>query len=416
MKYTISVAKFLLLTHIYPPAIDGGSRVIAKMGEFLQSNNHQVSIITTDCQSTDDFSSPRHSQIKIEGGNILRLPVITLFHRPFKFLGRFFPNFKTLSKGPIFSPYSSFSFLVSVLRFHPDYILAGPLPTTMVLYANFLKNFINIIYKINNFPSFSQRRGLRGGFCKLIINASFHPTDSDFQTPILLNTLKSADYIWTLTDFETNYLNKKLNIPKSKLILLGNGIDKSFIRIEDCSLKIEDSFNLLFIGSFSAHKNIPTLIKAFSLLPPSYTLTLAGQKTLYFPVIQKQIDSLPLSIKKRIKIITSFPDSDLSKLIDNCSILISPSTQESFGLVLLEALARGKPVIAADIPASMEIVKKTKGGLIFKQNDPEDLASKIIKLPSLITSNLLHFSSSYLSNHYTWDKIGEKLCKKLDIY
>ena len=414
MKYTISVAKFLLLTHIYPPAIDGGSRVIAKMGEFLQSNNHQVSIITTDCQSTDDFSSPRHSQIKIEGGNILRLPVITLFHRPFKFLGRFFPNFKTLSKGPIFSPYSSFSFLVSVLRFHPDYILAGPLPTTMVLYANFLKNFINIIYKINNFPSFSQRRGLRGRFCKLLINASFHPTDPDFQTPILLNTLKSADYIWTLTDFETNYFNKKLNIPKSKLILLGNGVDKSFL--STTNLLNYSSTNLLFIGSFSAHKDIPTLITAFSLLPSKYTLTLAGQKTLYFPVIQKQIDSLPLSIKKRIKIITSFPDSDLSKLIDNCSVLISPSTQESFGLVLLEALARGKPVIAADIPASMEIIKKTKGGLIFKQKDPEDLASKILKLPSLITSNLLHFSSSYLSNHYTWDKIGEKLCKKLDIY
>ena len=402
MKYTISVAKFLLLTHIYPPAIDGGSRVIAKMGEFLQSNNHQVSIITTNCQSTDDFSSPRHSQIKIEGGNILRLPVITLFHRPFKFLGRFFPNFKTLSKGPIFSPISSISFLVSVLKYRPDYILAGPLPTTMVLYARLLR------FLTTNLLHYSP---------KLLINASFHPTDPDFQTPILLNTLKSADYIWTLTDFETNYFNKKLNIPKSKLILLGNGIDKSFIKKSPPSSRgNKRGFNLLFIGSFSAHKNIPTLITAFSLLPSKYTLTLAGQKTLYFPVIQKQIKSLPFSVRKRIKIITSFPDSDLSKLIDSCSVLISPSTQESFGLVLLEALARGKPVIAADIPASMEIVKKTKGGFIFKQKDPEDLASKIIKLPSLITSNLLHFSSSYLSNHYTWDKIGEKLCKKLDIY
>ena len=402
MKYTISVAKFLLLTHIYPPAIDGGSRVIAKMGEFLQSRNHQLSIITTNCQSTDDFSSPRHSQIKIEDCrlNILRLPVITLFHRPFKFLGRFFPNFKTLSKGPIFSPISSISFLVSVLKYRPDYILAGPLPTTMVLYARLLRFLTKVLTHQST---------------KVLINASFHPTDPDFQTPILLNTLKSADYIWTLTDFETNYFNKKLNIPKSKLILLGNGIDKSFIRIEDCSLKIEDCFNLLFIGSFSAHKDIPTLITAFSLLPSKYTLTLAGQKTLYFPVIQKEIKSLPLSVRKRIKIITNFTNNYLSTLLDNCSILISPSTQESFGLVLLEALARGKPVIAADIPASMEIVKKTKGGLIFKQKDPEDLASKILKLPSLITSNLLISSSSYLSNHYTWDKIGEKLCQKLHI-
>jgi len=403
MKYTITVARFLLLTHIYPPAIDGGSRVIAKMGEALQSRNHQISIITTNCLSTDDFVSSRHNRLKSEDCRlkILRLPVITYLHRPFKYLGHYFPNFKTFSKGPIFSFKSFLKIIYLTLKFKPDYILTGPLPTTMVLYARLLRYLSTHLFHYST---------------KLLINASFHPTDSDFQTPILLNTLKSADYIWTLTDFETNYFNKKLKIPKSKLILLGNGVDKSFIKtedcrlkIKDCRLKIEDSPNLLFIGSFSAHKDIPTLIKAFSLLPSKYTLTLAGQKTLYFPVIQEQINSLPSSIKKRIKIIFNFPNSYLSSLLDNCSILISPSLQESFGLVLIEALARGKPVIAADIPASVEIVTKTQGGLIFKAGDANDLKNKIL------STKLLNYSSTYLLNYYTWDKIGEKLCQKLRI-
>ena len=180
-------------------------------------------------------------------------------------------------------------------------------------------------------------------------------------------------------------------------------------------MKIEDCSKLLFIGSFAAHKGLSTLIDAFKLLPNNYSLTLAGQKTLYFPTLKKEIDNLPTHIKKRIKIITNFPDSHLSALLDRSSILISPSTQESFGLVLIEALARSRPVIAANIPASIEIINKTKGGLIFKQNDPQDLASKILKLPSSITSNLLHYSSSYLSSNYTWDKIGEMLCQKLHI-
>ncbi len=396
MKYTISVARFLLLTHIYPPAVDGGSRVISKMGEYLESQNHQVLVVTTNCQSTDDFTK-KHKILKHHQKNILSLPVITCLHRPFKFLGRFFPNFKTFSKGPIFSPLSIVSILISIIRFHPDYILTGPLPTTMVLYARLLRFLSTHLFHYST---------------KLLINASFHPTDPDFQTPILLNTLKSADYIWTLTDFETDYFNKTLKIPKSKLILLGNGVDKSFIsttRLPTTNLQSYSSTNLLFIGSFSAHKDIPTLIKAFSLLPPTYTLTLAGQKTLYFPVIQKQIKSLPLSIKKRIKLITSFPDRSLSTLLDNCSILISPSLQESFGLVLIEALARGKPVIAADIPASVEIVTKTQGGLIFKAGDANDLKNKIL------STKLLNYSSTYLLNYYTWDKIGEKLCQKLHI-
>lgn len=395
MKYTITMARFLLLTHIYPPAIDGGSRVIAKMGEYLESQIHQILVVTTNCQSTDDFSSPRRSPIKqSEGGpDILRLPVITYLHRPFKFLGRYFPNFRTFSKGPIFSFKSFLKIIYLTLKFKPDYILAGPLPTTMVLYARLLRFLSTHLFHYST---------------KLIINASFHPTDPDFQTPILLNTLKSADYIWTLTDFETNYFNKKLNIPKSKLILLGNGVDKSFI--STTHLVNYSSNHLLFVGSFSAHKDIPTLIKAFSLLPPSYTLTLAGQKTLYFPVIKKKINSLPLSIKKRINIIFNFPNNYLSTLLDNSSLLISPSLQESFGLVLIEALARGKPVIAADIPASIEIITKTKGGLIFKAGNAIDLKNKIL------STKLLNYSSTYLLNYYIWDKIGEKLCKKLDIY
>lgn len=392
MKYTISMARFLLLTHIYPPAIDGGSRVIAKIGEYLQKHGHQILVVTTNCTSTDDFASPSRSPVRQgEGGpDILRLPVITFFHRPFKFLGRYFPNFKTLSKGPLFSLKNFLKIIYLTKKFKPDFILAGPLPTTMVLYA-----------RLFHYST------------KLIINASFHPTDPDFQTPILLNTIKSADYIWTLTDFETNYFREKLKIPKTKLINLGNGIDKGFL--SSTPLLNYSSINLLFIGSFSAHKDISTLIKAFSKLPKKYTLTLAGQETLYFPVIKKQINSLSPSIKKRLKIISNFNNSDLSTLLDNCSILISPSLQESFGLVLIEAMARSRPVIAADIPASIEIINKTRGGLIFKQKDAEDLKNKILIMPQYLSTHPLNYSTTYLLNYYTWDKIGEGLCQKLHI-
>jgi len=385
------MAKFLLITHIFPPAVDGGSKVISKMGDYLQAQGHQVLVLTTNCSSTDDFVKTKYYPIS-HPRQIISLPVITIFHRPLKLLGKIFPNFKTFSKGPIFSPVSSISFLVSCLKFRPDFILAGPLPTTMVLYGRFIK--------------FVTRN------CQLIINASFHPSDPDFQTPILLSTLKSADYLWTLTEAETNYFNQHLGIPKSRLILLGNGIDQSFLKKSPLSL-----FNLLFIGSFAAHKDIPTLIKAFSKLPSSFTLTLAGQKTLYFPQIQKQINSLPPSIKKRIKMIFNFKDNYLSTLLDNCSILISPSTQESFGLVLIEAMARGRVVVAADIPASVELIKKSRGGLLFKTGDATDLKNKILKLSSSkkLMNTLSENGFNYVKSNFTWDRISYQLCQKLHI-
>jgi len=399
MKYTISMARVLLITHIFPPAIDGGSKVISKIGEYLQKNGHHVLVITSNCYSSDDFVSAHPSNIASDkdASNIVRLPVITLFHRPFKLLSKYFPNFKTFSKGPIFS---SFKFLISSFKFRPDFIIVGPLPTTIVLYARLIRFFCKTLF---NFPS------------KLLINASFHQSDSDFQTPILLNTLKSADYIWTLTDYETNYFHHHLSIPKNKLLNLGNGVDKSFLITSH--LPNYSTNNLLYIGSFAAHKNISTLISAFALLPGKYTLSLAGQKTLFYPQIKTQIENLPPSISKRIKLIFSYDNSKLAQLIDNCQLLISPSTQESFGLVLIEAMARSKPVLAANIPASIELIKKSKSGLIFSQKDPHDLKEKILQITQNKTLQK-RFSSlgfKYVSNHYTWDKIGASLCKKLGI-
>lgn len=393
------MAKFLLITHIFPPAVDGGSKVISKMGDYLQAQGHQVLVLTTNCSSTDDFVKTKYYPIS-HPRQIISLPVITIFHRPLKLLGKIFPNFKTFSKGPIFSPLSSISFLVSCLKFRPDYILAGPLPTTMVLFARFIRYLSTHLFRYST---------------KLIINASFHPSDPDFQTPILLNSLKSADYIWTLTEAETNYFHQHLNIPTSKLLLLGNGIDTNFL--STTQLLNYSTTNLLFIGSFAAHKDIPTLIKAFSKLPSSFTLTLAGQKTLYFPQIQKQINSLPSSIKKRIKIIFNFKNNYLSTLLDNCSILISPSTQESFGLVLIEAMARGRVVVAANIPASVELIKKSQGGLVFKTGNAINLKNKILKLSSSkkLMNTLSENGFNYVKSNFTWDRISYQLCQKLHI-
>jgi len=386
------MAKFLLITHIYPPAIDGGSKVIAKMGEYLEKHGHQILVITSNCTSTDDFVS-KHHQTKFNQStvNIIRLPVITLFHRPFKLFGKIFANFKTFSKGPIFS----YLPLKKIIEYKPDFILAGPLPTTIIIYARFL----SLLTK-----------------AKLIINASFHPTDKDFQTPILLSILKKSDFIWTLTDYETQYFHKNLAISKNKLLNLGNGVDQDFLSSK-VNLKIDNNHHLLYIGSFAAHKNIESLISAFSMLPKNYFLTLAGQKTLYFPKIKQLIDSLPKSIFQRINIIYSFPNSQLSSLIDHSNILISPSLQESFGLVLIESMARSKPVIAADIYSSKEIITKSKSGLFFSSQDPIDLKNKITSLSDnqKLYEKLSHNAFNYVKKHYTWNRIGEQLCQNLGI-
>ncbi len=356
----------LILTHISPPAIDGGSKVIHQIGDYLQQKGHKILKISSNCSSTDDFTR-NHQPVNHQ------LPVYTIFHRPLKLFK--LPLTNILQKGPIFKLIPFIKITHQIYLFKPQLIIAGPLPTTIILYAKF-------------FQKLTQ--------AKLLIHPSFHPPDPEFQNPIILKILKSADYLWTLTNYENNYFQKQ---GLKNTLLLGNGLNHNFL-IEPNQIKFPKTPNLLFIGSFSAHKGIDKLLKVFRQLN-STNLTLAGQKTLYYPQLQ------PLLNLPHLKIFIKPSDQKIKKLIDDCTVLVLPSTQESFGLVLIEAMARGKPVLVNPIPELLELINKTKAGLPFNLKNTKYLLAH----PQRYGLRGLN----YVSHHYTWDKIGQRLCQKLSL-
>lgn len=359
------MANILLLTHIQPPAVDGGSRVIVKIGEYLQKLGHKTLLISSNCYSTDDFT--HHTKKCTPNG----IPVYTFFHKPLKLLSKLFPIFSVFSKGPIFK----YLPLIKIIKFKPDLIIAGPLPTTIILYAR----FIRFITK-----------------SKLLINASFHSTDPDFQNKLLLSTLKSADYVWTLTDYETKLFNNSIK--------LGNGVDHNLLI--NTVKKFPKIPTLLFIGSLSKHKNIEQLISVHQLLLKKYPklkLIIAGQKTLYYPKLKNLLK------QPNIEAIFSFKSSALAHLLDHSTILVSPSTQESFGLTLIEAWARKTPVIGLNIPSSIELITKSNGGLIGLHN-----IEKLLRDETLC-QKLGQNGYNYVLDFYQWPDIVKKLCQKLQL-
>jgi glycosyltransferase involved in cell wall biosynthesis len=391
------MSKILLISHIFPPSIDGGSRVIYKLGQYFESQKHQTLYLSSDCSSTDDFVKSKYKKISTiynRRSNIY-LPVYHHLRRPLKLINLFFKKdlLKIFQKGPIFKIFPFLKGTFQILKFKPDFIIAGPLPTTIVLYAHFFQKITH---------------------AKLLINASFHQTDPDFNQTPLIKSLQQADFIWTLSQYETNYFIKNFNINPKKIILAGNGVDQEFLIKKTDKLKT-DKPKILFIGSLSAHKRVDLLIKSFPNLPSNITLIIAGQKTLFYPQIKKLIDSLNPLIKSHIKFIFNFPQSKLASLIDNCDVLVLPSIQESFGLVLIEAWSRSKPAIVSDIPVLSEMIQKTNGGLTFKKDNLSDLSQKIeilINQPKL-RHQFGQNGLNYVKNNYTWDQVGQKIWQKI---
>jgi glycosyltransferase involved in cell wall biosynthesis len=175
-----------------------------------------------------------------------------------------------------------------------------------------------------------------------------------------------------------------------KDILLDTGICSANIRVISMGVDFKNRFvsvsnktrssrELLFVGRLVKKKGLNVLIKAMPIVLDKYPdvhLTVVGSGTLMYNLL-KQCKTLGISNK--INFIGSKPQSILPDLYQKASLAIFPSRgQEGLGLVVLEAIGCGCPVIASDLPAIRGIVVHEKTGLVVPPGNPEALADTIL--------------------------------------
>jgi glycosyltransferase involved in cell wall biosynthesis len=128
----------------------------------------------------------------------------------------------------------------------------------------------------------------------------------------------------------------------------------------------------LFVGRLAPEKGVETLLAAWEKLPVNYRLKIVGDGPLQ---------------KRAIQATTRMPEvewlgwraaEEVDELMGAAKILIFPSQwYETFGRVVVEAFAKGTPVLAADIGGVAELVESGRTGLRFRPGDAEDLALKV---------------------------------------
>ena len=139
----------------------------------------------------------------------------------------------------------------------------------------------------------------------------------------------------------------------------------------------DDDIIIGFVGQFIDRKNPLVLIEALSQLKDISSLrcVFAGDGPLK-SAMQQQLEAHGLSDQCQI---LPFQENIVS-LLQGIDVLVMPSRQESFGLVLVEAGAAGKPVVACRSQGPDEIVEHGVTGLLVEQDNPTELASAIRKI------------------------------------
>ncbi len=136
---------------------------------------------------------------------------------------------------------------------------------------------------------------------------------------------------------------------------------------------------ILVIGRLTYYKGHEVMLDASTALPDARILIVGnGERE---SGLQRRIHTLGLSNK--VSLLGSLPESDLHALISSCDCLCLPSVErtEAFGLVLLEAMRYGKPVVASDIPGSGIgwVVEDGVTGFLVPPGDPVLLAGSLRK-------------------------------------
>jgi phosphatidylinositol alpha-mannosyltransferase len=128
----------------------------------------------------------------------------------------------------------------------------------------------------------------------------------------------------------------------------------------------------LFIGRHEPRKGLETLVRAWSSMPADATLLVAGDG----PATARLRDATVHD--RRIHWLGRVSDTEKWRLLATAGVLCTPSMGgESFGVVLLEAMAAGLPVVASDIPGYRAAVGDRGAALLIAPGDPQALAAAL---------------------------------------
>jgi len=164
---------------------------------------------------------------------------------------------------------------------------------------------------------------------------------------------------------------------------------------------------LLYVGRLSPEKGIPVLLRAVTKLACDYELRIVGSGPQ-----QGELELLAadLGIGDKVQFCGSRPWGEvLSTVMRSSDILVLPSYTEGLGLVLLEAMSQGVPVVASNVGGIPEIVNHGVSGLLFPVGDADALARAIVAVVSdQLLWNQLRTNALQVARQNTLDG---QLCK-----
>jgi len=257
-------------------------------------------------------------------------------------------------------------FLKTVKRFNPDLIhVHQPFPAFLSI-----SSFSSRPLVYNYYSPWSEEFKMKSSLLPRFLRKMASPLLAAAERRIA----HRATAIVVLSQFSNRQL---LQLHDREAVLIPGGVDSERFRPmgEEPS---DNTFRLITVRNLVPRMGLPQLIRAVSLLPSHIELTIGGRGPLRRKLM-RLIRSLGLS--ERVRLAGHVPDEDLPFFYSSANWFVLPTVAlEGFGLVTLESLSCGTPVLGTRIGATPELLEKFDPQWIIEKPTPKEIAATILRV------------------------------------
>lgn len=189
-------------------------------------------------------------------------------------------------------------------------------------------------------------------------------------------------------------------VDPTKIVTIPYGVDANAFQ-PSTGRPSGSKVRFLFVGAIGARKGVPVLLQAWAALSGK-----GGELTLVGPVHPK--DEHLLGHRPHVKILGKRPHIDLPAIFAEHDVFVFPSLFEGFGLVILEAMASGLPVITTDATAGPDVISEGEDGFVVPAGDPEALRDRMAwSLENPRRINEMGRAARETARRYSWERYGQ---------
>lgn len=243
-------------------------------------------------------------------------------------------------------------------------------------------------------------------FVPVLINGDPLYKDARRAGPLFRRALQKASRLVTISNFVNDILKRDFDMEG---LVIPCPVDTSKFWYSE-KKKTEAPRILCTAALTMERKRVPLLVKAFEQLAermPHAVLQLAGETN--HAVTNNLLMSVNEKVRDSIEIVDITSDEVLSSYYREADITVLPSLKEPFGMVTMESLACGTPVVGTRSGGTAEILNNTHVGVLFEPSDgPKELCEALIKGIELARDPDTSKRCNEYAQRYSWDALGPK--------